>query len=329
MNSLLKRRLLGAALALAATAGLSTAALAQGFPRNPIKMIVPFPAGGPTDISARLVAGKMADDLGQPVVVDNRPGATGILGSSLVQTAAPDGYTIVMGTVGSHVQAPLLAPKVPYDARKDFAPISLVATAPLVLMVTPSLPAKSVSELVALLKANPGKYTYSSSGIGGPLHLAGVLFEQATGTKALHIPYKGSAPALQAVMTGEVAFLFDVVSSGLPFVSSGKTRGLAVTGPKRVVSMKDLPTMVEAGVASFEAYTWNALFAPPGTPTEVVARLNKAAVNAARDPQVQARLIELGLEPVGSSPAELAKLVSDEVAKWTPVINAPGLKKAD
>lgn len=326
MSSSLRNIAVRVALAFCALAGLAPAANAQAFPSRPLKMIVPFPPGGPTDIAARIVAAKMAEDLGQPIVVDNRAGATGMLGSAMVATAPADGYLLVMGTVGSHVQAPLLSGNARYDARTDFAPVSLVATAPLVLMVTPSLKVNSVADLVALMKAAPGKYAYSSSGIGSPLHLAGALFENLTGTKALHVPYKGSAPALQAVVAGEVSFLFDVVSSALPFVSSGRTRGLAVTGSKRVSSMGALPTIKEAGIPEFEAYTWNAIFAPPGTSPEIVARLNKAAVNAVKDAQVAARLQELGLEPVGSSPQDLSVLVSKEIAKWGPVISASGLK---
>jgi tripartite-type tricarboxylate transporter receptor subunit TctC len=306
-------------------AAATLVAQAQSYPSRPVKMIVPFPPGGPTDISARIVAAKMGEDLGQPIVVENRAGATGMLGSALVATAPPDGYLIVMGTIGSHVQAPLMAAQSRYDARKDFTPVSLLATAPLVLMVNPDLKVQSVPELVSLMKTAPGKEAYSSSGVGSPLHLAGALFESSTGTKGLHVAYKGSAPALQAVMAGEVAFLFDVVSSALPFVSSGKTRGLAVTGRKRVSSMSSLPTLKELGIP-LEAYTWNALFAPPGTPADVVAKLQRAAVKAVKDPQIAAKLAELGLDPVGSTPAELTSLLNEEMAKWGAVIATSGLK---
>lgn len=326
MSSSFKKLAARLALAFGALAIVAPAAMAQSFPSRPLKMIVPWPPGGPTDIVARLVAIKMSEELGQPVVVDNRAGATGMLGSSVVSSAPPDGYLFVMGTIGSHVQAPLMAGKVPYNARTGFTPISLLVMAPMMLMVNPQLKADTVSELVALMMASPDKFTYSSTGIGSPAHLASKMLEHMTGARGLHVPYKGSAPALQAVVAGEVDFLFDVVSSAQPFVSSGRTRGLAVAGAKRVGSMSTLPTMMEVGFPKFEAYTWNALFAPPGTPADIVARLNKASVNAVKDPHVVARLVELGLEPVGSTPAELAALLSADIAKWGLVIAASGLK---
>ncbi len=316
------------ALCILCAAFIPAQSIAQSsFPDRPIRLIVPFPAGGPTDIVARIVAANMSSTLGQNLVVENRDGATGTIGSQVVARAAPDGYTIGMATLGSHTLAPLLAKTMPYDPRKDFAPVSLLATIPNALMVHPSIPAKTVQELIALLKANPGKYDYGSAGIGSPLHLSAVMFQNAAGFTAVHVPYRGSNPALQDLRVGRIAFMFDAIPSALPLISSGVVRGLAVTGPKRVAPLKDLPTMKESGVVDFESYTWNALFAPAGTPPAIISKLSKAAVTAVRKPEVQNRLSELGADVIGSSPEELGVLVIKEMAKWGPVVSASGARE--
>lgn len=319
--------MLALAVLCAAWSMIVPAAAEERFPTKPVRLIVPFPAGGPTDIVARLVAANMRDELGENVIVENRAGATGTIGSGVVAKSDPDGYTMVMGTLGSHTLAPLLAAKRPYDPTKDFAPVSLLAIVPNVLMVHPSIPAKTVPELVKLLKENPGRYNYGSAGNGSPLHLSGVLFQRVTGVDIVHVPYRGSAPALQDLRGGQLALMFDAIPSALPIVTSGDVRGLAVTGPKRVSSLPDLPTMVEAGIADFESYTWNALFVRAGTPASIITRLNEAAVAAVRKPEVAKRLAELGADVVGSSPGELGSLVAKEMDKWGPVIEASGARQ--
>jgi len=322
------RNVLTMALTLLCATLFPAQAQAQStFPDRTIRLVVPFPPGGPTDIVARLVAASMTNSLGQNVVVENRAGATGTIGSMVVAKSPPDGYTMVMGTLGSHTLAPLMQASMPYDPRKDFAPISLLAIVPNVLMVANSVPAKDVRELIALMKASPGKFNYGSAGNGSPLHLSGVLFQNLAGVEAVHVPYKGSNPALQDLRSGRIEFMFDAIPSALPLVTSGAVRALAVTGPKRVSSLKDLPTMREAGVADFESYTWNALFAPAGTPPAVIARLNRAVLEALGSTDIQKRLAEFGADVVGSSPEELGKLVADELRKWEPVVVASGAKE--
>jgi tripartite-type tricarboxylate transporter receptor subunit TctC len=322
------RPLIQTLLATLTLAALPLQAPAQSeFPDRTIRMVVPFPPGGPTDIVARLVAVHMTTTLGQNVVVENRAGATGTIGSLVVAKSPPDGYTIVMGTLGSHTLAPLLQATMPYDPRKDFAPVSLLATVPNVLMVANSVPAKDVRELIALMKANPGKLNYGSAGNGSPLHLSGVLFQKLAGVDAVHVPYKGSNPALQDLRSGRIEFMFDAIPSALALVTSGAVRGLAVTGTKRVATLKDLPTMRESGVPDFESYTWNALFAPPGTPAPIIAKLNAAAVEAVRNPEIQKRLAEFGAEIAGSTPQELGELVAREMRTWGPAVEASGAKE--
>ena len=287
-------------------------------------MVVPFPAGGSTDLVARVIAEKMTQELGQQVIVENKGGAGGNLGSASVAKAEPDGYTILMGTVATHALNPAIYKKMPYDAVADFAPISLLVTVPNVLVVNPQLPAKNVEELIALLKAEPGKYSYASSGNGTPLHLSGELFKSMAGVDMVHIPYKGAGPALTDLLGGHVPIMFDNLPSSTGYIKDGRLRGLAVTTAERSPSMPDLPTIAESGLPGYETYTWNALFAPAGTPPAVIERLNAAAVAAVADPEVQAKLQGFGATVVGSSPAELATHVQDELAKWAPVITASG-----
>jgi len=304
---------------LAATAG--TAALAQSFPDRSITMIVPFAAGGSTDVVARIVAQKMSDDLGQQVIVQNVAGAGGNLGAGNVARAEPDGYTILMGTVATHALNPLILKSTPYDAEKDFAPISLLVIVPNVLVVNPELPAKNVQELIALLKADPDKYSYASSGNGTPLHLSGELFKSMAGVDMQHIPYKGAGPALNDVIGNQVPIMFDNLPSSSSHIKAGTLRALAVTTAERAPSFPDVPTIAESGISGYETYTWNALFAPANTPADVVSRLNAAANKALTDPAVADRMKEFSATIVGSTPEELGAHVKAELAKWKPVVD--------
>ena len=306
-------------LAVAWPAGAQAA-----FPERPVTLIVPFPAGGSTDLVARVVAEKMSANLGQQIVVDNRGGAGGNVGSAAAAKAEADGYTILMGTVATHALNPALYKKMPYDPVKDFAPVSLLVVVPNVLVVNPDFPAHSVAELIALAKEKPGELSYASSGNGTPLHLSGELFKSMAGIDIVHVPYKGAGPALIDVMGGHVPIMFDNLPSSTEHIKAGKLRGLAVTTAERAPSMPDLPTVAESGLPGYETYTWNALFAPAGTPPEVIARLNEAAVQAVGDPQVQAKLQAVGASVVGSTPEQLAAHVQAELAKWAPVVKASG-----
>lgn len=302
-------------------AGFATAAAAQGFPDRSVTMIVPFAAGGSTDVVARIVAQKMSEDLGQQVIVQNVAGAGGNLGADNVARAAPDGYTILMGTVATHALNPLILKSTPYDAEKDFAPISLLVVVPNVLVVNPELPAKSVQELIALLKADPDKYSYASSGNGTPLHLSGELFKSMAGVDMQHIPYKGAGPALNDVIGNQVPIMFDNLPSSSSHIKGGTLRALAVTTAERAPSFPDIPTVAESGIPGYETYTWNALFAPANTPADVISRLNASANKALTDPAVADRMKEFSATIVGSTPEELGAHVKAELAKWKPVVD--------
>ncbi|WP_077959768.1 Bug family tripartite tricarboxylate transporter substrate binding protein [Ensifer adhaerens] len=297
-----------------------SSALAQGFPERPITLVVPFAAGGSTDVVARIVAQKMSEDLGEQVIVQNVAGAGGNLGADNVARADPDGYTILMGTVATHALNPLILKTKPYDPEKDFAPVSLLVVVPNVLVVNPELPAKSVAELLALLKAKPDEYSYASSGNGTPLHLSGELFKKMAGVSMQHIPYKGAGPALNDVIGNQVPIMFDNLPSSSSHIKAGTLRALAVTTAERAPSFPDVPTVAEAGIPGYETYTWNALFAPANTPQPVVARLNEAANKALKDPAVIERMKEFSATIVGSTPEELGAHVKAELAKWTPVV---------
>jgi len=321
----IRRSVLGlAAIAAFAFAAVGPASAQGAYPERPITMVVPFPAGGSTDLVARVVAEKMSQDLGQQIVVDNRGGAGGNVGAAAAAKADPDGYTILMGTVATHALNPALYKKMPYDPVKDFAPISLLVVVPNVLVVNPDFPAHSVAELIALLKAKPGEYSYASSGNGTPLHLSGELFKTMAGVDMVHVPYKGAGPALIDVMGGHVPIMFDNLPSSTEHIKAGKLRGLAVTTAERAPSMPDLPTIAESGLPGYETYTWNALFAPAGTPPDVIAKLNEAALQALADPDVQAKLQGFGAQVKGSTPNELAAHVRAELAKWAPVVKTSG-----
>jgi tripartite-type tricarboxylate transporter receptor subunit TctC len=324
-HSVLRRRAalgLGVLALLAGT--VAPPARAQtDYPTGPVTLVVPFPAGGSTDLVARLVAAGMVEPLGQQVVVENRGGAGGNIGAAAVTRAEPDGYTILMGTVATHALNPALYKKMPYDAVEDFAPVSLLALIPNVLVVNPDFPARSVPELVDLLKAHPGEYSYASSGNGTPLHLSGELFKSMAGVDMVHVPYKGAGPALVDVIAGHVPIMFDNLPPSLEQIRAGKLRGLAVTTKERAPAIPELPTIAET-LPGYETYSWNALFAPAGTPGPIIQRLNEAARAAVKDPEIAAKLKDLSATPVGSTPEELAAHVQAELAKWAPVVEASG-----
>ena len=319
LNAITRRAGLALAVSLLSTIALGGAAKAQAFPDRVVTLVVPFAAGGSTDVVARVIAEKMSANLGQQVIVQNVGGAGGSLGAGNVARAEPDGYTILMGTVATHALNPLILKTKPYDAEKDFAPISLLVVVPNVLVVNPQLPVKTVQELVDLLKANPDKYSYASSGNGTPLHLSGELFKKMAGVSMQHIPYKGAGPALNDVVGNQVPIMFDNLPSSSAHMKGGTLRALGVTTKDRAASFPDVPTIGET-IPGYETYTWNALFAPAGTPPEVIAKLNEAANQAMKDPKVIERMKEFSATIVGSTPEQLAEHVKAEIAKWTPVV---------
>ena len=302
---------------------LSAAAGAQGYPTKPIRMVVTFPAGGAPDILARLFADKA--QLGQPVVVDNKPGAGGNIGADKVAKSPPDGYTLVMGTVGTHSINGALYQKMPYDMVKDFTPVAHVASAPNLLVVTNDLPVKTVAELITYMKANPDKLSFGSPGIGTSVHVSGELFKSMTGTKMVHVPYKGRQFAIPDLVGGQIQVMFDNMPSALPMAKEGKIRALAQTTATRSPAAPDVPTVAET-VPGFEATTWFAVFAPAGTPRDVVMRVNAEMQRVFKLPDVVEKLNTLGLVPSISSPDELAAYQAREITKWAKVVKESGAK---
>lgn len=317
MVKLTRRVALG--LALATSAAFAAPAIAQDFPTRTINLVVPFAAGGSTDLVARVIAEKMSADLGQQVLVENVGGAGGNLGADRVARADPDGYTILMGTVATHALNPLILKTKPYDPETDFTPVSLLVVVPNVLVVNPKLGVNTVQELVDLLKSKPDEYSYASSGNGTPLHLSGELFKSMAGVEMQHVPYKGAGPALTDVLANQVPIMFDNLPSSSSHIKSGTLKALGVTTKERAPSFPDIPTIAET-VPGYETYTWNALFAPKGTPPGVVARLNEAAKKALADEGVKSRMNDFSATIVASSPEELAAHVKAELAKWAPVV---------
>ena len=307
-------------VALGLAAGL---AAAQPYPNKPIRMVVTFPAAGAPDLLARLFSEKA--QLGQPVVVDNKPGAGGNIGADFVAKSAPDGYTLVMGTVGTHSINGALYSKMPYDMVKDFAPVAHVASAPNLLVVNNNVPAKTVAELITYMKANPDKLSFGSPGIGTSVHVAGELFKSLTGTQMTHVPYKGRQFAIPDLVGGQIQLMFDNMPSALPMAKEGKIRALAQTTAKRSAAAPDVPTVAET-VPGFEATTWFAVFAPAGTPREVVLRINAEMQRVFSLPDVAEKMKALGLEPWISTPEELARLQASEISKWAKVVKDSGAK---
>ena len=304
----------------------ATQVFGQTWPSKPIKWVVPFAPGGTTDILARTIGDKLSVALGQPVIIDNKPGAGGGLGAEFTAKSPPDGYTIMGGTISTHAINASLYSKLPYDPVKDFVPITLIARVPNMLVINPEVPAKNVPELIALLKANPGKYNFASSGNGTSQHLSGELFKTMAGVDMQHIPYKGSPPALQDVMGGQVSMTFDNITTALPLAKSGKLRALAVTTAKRSAVAPEVPTLAESGLLGFEVGSWQGVFAPAGTPPEIVRRLNTEIVKIINLPEVKEKLTTLGAEPVGDSPEQFSAFVKAEISKWADVVTKSGAK---
>ena len=315
-----------ALLLLLALPALPSVAFAQAWPSKPIKWVVPFAPGGTTDILARTVGEKLGAALGQPVIVENRPGAGGGVGADFVAKSPPDGYTLVGGTISTHAINTSLYKSLPYDPVRDFVPITLIARLPNLLVINPNVPAKNVAELVALMKANPGKYTFASSGNGTSQHLSGELFKSIAGVDMQHVPYKGSPPALQDVVGGQVTMTFDNITTALPLAKAGNLRALAVTTAQRSAVAPEIPTMAEAGLAGYEIGSWQGVFAPAGTPPEIVRRLNTEIVRILKSPEIHDKLIALGAEPVGNSVDEFTAMVKSEVVKWGDVVKRSGAR---
>ena len=300
-------------------AGLSVApaALAQAYPTTPVRVVVPYPPGGVGDTTMRAIAQQLSESLGQPFVIDNKPGASQMIGADAVAKAAPDGYTLFLGSVTSLAINVSSQKKMPYDPVKDFAPVSMLYFSPMYLVVNPAVPAQSVKELVALAKAQPGKLSFASIGQGGSIHLAGEMFKSMAGVDITHIPYKGSAPALTDIIGGQVSLMFDAGVSALPQVRAGKLRALAITTAKRVDSTPELPTVAEAGgLPNYEATLWFGLVAPAATPRDIVNRLSQELAKILRQPALQARFANLGVEFSASSPDEFATYIRAETLKW-------------
>lgn len=296
---------------------------ADTYPSKLIRIIVPFPAGGSTDGVARAVAQRMNEAWSQPVVVDNRPGAGGTLGSEVVAKSASDGYTILLGTVSTHAVAVSLYSKLSYDPLKDFAPLTELATVPNILDVTPAVPAKSVKELIALAKAKPGRFNFASNGNGTSNHLAGELFKSMAGIDLVHIPYKGAAPALMDTIAGQTTVMFDVIMTSLPHLKSGKLRGLAVSSAQRSPLLPELPAVAET-LPGFEAIVWFGMFAPAATPKEIVNKLNGELVKIVNAPKMKELLASQGAEPVGNTPEQFTARIKSEIGKWAKVVKDSG-----
>ncbi len=297
-----------------------SAAHAQTYPVKPVRLIVPFPAGGATDLFARSLSQKLGDKLGQPVVVDNKPGAGGTLGSDLAAKAVADGYTLLLSTTSTHSIGPNLNPKIPYDAMRDFTPIGQVGNAPSIMLVPNSSPARTVQEWIALARQNPGRLNYASSGNGTIVQLTAELFKSQANLFVVHIPYKGTALAIPDLVSGKVDVLFDSLPTGLPHVRDGRLRALGVTSAKRTPLAPDLPPISDV-LPGYESTTWFGLFGPKGLPAEVVTRVNTAANQVLKDPEVIDKLTRLGIEPVGGTPAQFTAMLTAELAKWKKIIN--------
>ena len=321
----MKERALLAALFLVTLAG-TLPACAQEYPRKAIRLIVPFAPGGGNDTVARAIAQSAGASLGQPMVVDNRAGAGGILGAELAAKSAPDGYTLFLGGVGSHAVNPNLHARLPYDPVKDFAPITLIASAPSVLVVHPSLPARTLAEFTALAKASPGRINYASNGNGSSAQLAAVLYESMAGVRMVHVPYKGLAPALVDLLAGEVQAMFSSVVAIVPSIKAGRLRALAVTGRRRAALLPEVPTLDESGVPGYEAGSWYGILAPAGTPQAIVAKLHEAIVHALARPEVRERLVSEGAEVIGSTPQAFAAHITAELARMGKLIRDAGIR---
>jgi tripartite-type tricarboxylate transporter receptor subunit TctC len=322
MRSLIGAALLGLTMLQALTAG----AAAQAYPTKPVSLLIAFPPGGPSDVLSRVVGKKLEQILGQPFIMDNRPGAGGNIAAEAAANAAADGHTILMGNNSILATNAALYKKVNFDPEKDFAPISLIGSQANILVVNPNMPVKSLAELIALLRANPGKFNYASSGHGTAAHLAAELFKAEAKVAITHVPYKGGAPALQDVIAGHVHMIFATAASVVPHIRSGKVRALAVTPIKRTAVFPELATMDELGLKGFDATTWHGLVAPAKTPREIVVRLHRATVEALQDAQVRKSLTDLGVDIAGNTPEEFSAYIKAEIPRWTAIVKASGAK---
>ena len=318
---MLSRPLVLAAALLAA----SFPSLAQTWPTRTVKIVVPFPAGGPTDVLTRVLAEKLGGQLGQPVVVENKPGAGGSIGADFVAKSPPDGYTLVMATTSTHSIGPYMG-KLAYDPVKDFTPIVWVGNATNILVVSPQVPANSVQELIALAKKEPGKLNYATSGIGTISHLTTELFASMAGVKLTHVPYKGTQQSIPDIMSGQVAILFDNIMTAQPNVKAGKVKALAISSPKRSALVPDIPTVAESGLPGFQSVVWFGLLGPAGTPKAVVDRMNAEMNKALQLPDIQARFTQMGFEPAGGSAADFSQAMQRDAEKWSKVIRDAGVK---
>lgn len=309
-----------------AVLAIAGGALAQSYPTRPIKLVVPFPPAGSTDLSARAVAVKLAERLGQPVIIENKPGAGGNIGSDQVAKAAPDGYTLLVGTVGTHAINPSLYSKMPYDHLKDFAPIILLSTTPNVLVVYPGLPVNSVADVIKLAKAKPGELNFASSGSGTSIHLSGELFKSMAGLQMTHIPYKGSGPMQIDLISGNVNMSFDNLTAAIAQIKGGKLKALAVTGATRSPMLPDVPTVAESGLPGYEATSWNAVYAPAGTPKEIIDRLHREIEAILKSPDTRKFFAEQGGDAGGGTPEQLGAFMRAETTKWAKVVKESGAK---
>jgi len=310
--------------AVCTVAGVASAA--DTYPTKPVRIIVPFPPGGPADALARIVGDRLGAAFGQSVIVDNRPGAGGNIGMELGAKAAPDGHTLVLAPAGNLTVNPFLYRNVPYDVGRDFLPVTVIAAVPNVLVVNPQVPAKDLAELIAYAKANPGKLNFSSPGAGSGAHLAGELLKSSAGIELVHVPYNGIAPAVTAVVAGDVQMMFAAAPSALPQVTGGKLRAIAVASPKRIVAAPAIPTLDESGLPGFDVTSWYSIVAPAGTPPAVVDRLQKEIARALESPEVKAKLAGLGAEPVANTPTEFAAMIKVETAKWGKIVKDANIR---
>jgi tripartite-type tricarboxylate transporter receptor subunit TctC len=307
-------------------AGFASLLGAQPYPNKPVKLVAPSTPGDAPDVIARLVADKLSTALGQQVVVENRPGAGGVVGSEYVAKSAPDGYTLIMGNAGSHGINAAVYAKLPYDIQRDFAPVSQVAVAPNVMVINPAVPASSVGEFIAYAKANPGKLSYASGGNGSSAHMSMELFKSMSGVDLQHVPYKGSSPALTDVVSGQVVAFIGNMPPTVPLIKAGKLRALAVTTTSRSALMPELPTIAEAGLPGFETVAWFGVLAPAGTPPEIVNRLSAEIAKIAKSPEMRERLVAMGAEPVGGTPEAFKAVIDRDIAKWKPLAQKVGIK---
>jgi tripartite-type tricarboxylate transporter receptor subunit TctC len=322
-----KRFLAPALFALAAFVALPAAAeSAADYPSRPVTIIVPFPPGGNTDISGRIIADALTTRLGKPFIVENKGGAGGIIGAKAAASAAPDGYTLLLGGSGPTTISPLIYKKAGYEVARDFVPVSLLSLAPIAIVVHPSFPAKTVADLIAIAKAKPDQVTVASAGNGSSSHLANELFQMMAGVKLRHVPYRGGGPAVADLVGGHVNVLFDQVTSTMPYVAQGSLRALAVTSLKRLPAFPDVPTVDESGVKGYEVESYTGLLAPAGTPPAIVEKLNAAIVQILHDPQIRSKFTDLGAEPVSMSPNAFSRYLAEEQNRWAPVISKAGIK---